>query len=87
MVEVLVKRRITKKCTGVAGRSESEINVAGGNPVILDVKCPLWARSGSGNISSERTLSKESGVGGKRTFNFTPCTAGTGQEQSLQSLG
>ena len=26
-----------KKCTGVAGRAEFEINVAGGNPVILDV--------------------------------------------------
>lgn len=28
---------ITKKCTGVAGRAEFEINVAGGNPVILGV--------------------------------------------------
>ena len=30
-------RGITKKCTGVAGRAEIEVNVAGGNPVILDV--------------------------------------------------
>jgi hypothetical protein len=28
---------VPKKCTGVAGRAEFEINVAGGNPVILDV--------------------------------------------------
>jgi hypothetical protein len=28
----------TKKCTGVAGRVQSEVNVTGGNPVILDVK-------------------------------------------------
>ncbi len=28
---------LTKKCTGVAGRAESEINVTGGNPVILGV--------------------------------------------------
>lgn len=30
-------RGITKKCTGVAGRVETEINVAGRNPVILGV--------------------------------------------------
>ena len=29
--------RITKQCTGVAVRAESEINVAGGNPVIVVV--------------------------------------------------
>jgi len=28
----------TIKCTGVAGRVEIEVNVAGGNPVILDVR-------------------------------------------------
>jgi hypothetical protein len=30
-------QRITKKCTGVADRAESEINVVGRNPVILGV--------------------------------------------------
>jgi len=35
---VVPKCRITKKCPGVAGRAEFEINVAGGNPVILDVR-------------------------------------------------
>ena len=29
--------QITIQCTGVAVRAESEINVAGGNPVIADV--------------------------------------------------
>ncbi len=29
---------ITRKCTGVADRAESEINVAGGKPVILVVR-------------------------------------------------
>jgi hypothetical protein len=33
----LSKSRITKKCTGVADTAEFEINVAGGNPVILTV--------------------------------------------------
>ena len=37
LVELINNRGITKKCTGVADRAEIEINVAGGNPVILDV--------------------------------------------------
>ena len=28
---------LTKKCTGVVGGPQSEINITGGNPVILDV--------------------------------------------------
>jgi hypothetical protein len=32
---------IPKKCTGVAGRVESEVNVAGGNPVILVVPAKI----------------------------------------------
>jgi hypothetical protein len=34
---------ITKKCTGVADRAEFEVNVAGGNPVILDVELNRFA--------------------------------------------
>ncbi len=32
-------RGITIACTGVAVRAEVEVNVAGGNPVMLDVIC------------------------------------------------
>lgn len=35
----LPQRRITRGCTGVAGRVESEIKVTGGNPVNMNV---IW---------------------------------------------
>ena len=38
---------ITKKCTGVAGRAQSEINVAGGNPLILVVLPTAYAELAS----------------------------------------